>query len=183
MLGVSGERQMELSEALALVDRLHHRGFMRTGSAGEMDEATFFGQTQRAPSLTVRLAGVSFAVRDLAGMKRFYHDVLGLPILLEYSDRVAFRLGLGVLYLETARPDGTNETAIDNATTDVLPIWQTDDLRTEVVRLRGRGVACFPPVGDFPSVSAEISDTTWGLASCFADPEGHWWRLVQPSAG
>lgn len=185
MLGTGGERQMDVAEARALVERLEHRGFTRT--SGEMDAATFFGETLRAPAIGLRLGGVTLRVRDMAAVRRFYCDVLGLPILAEHADRAAFRLGTDVLYLETVRSDQSDD-APSGVAQEVLPTWHTDDVRTEVTRLRGRGVPCFAPADDGAPDSGtsespkEVAETPWGLASCFADPEGHRWRLLQPRA-
>lgn len=181
MLGTSGERQMEMVEARALVERLEHRGFTRT--AGELDAAAFFGETTRAPAIALRLNGVTLLVRDVAAMRTFYRDALGLPVLAEQPDRISFRLGTDVLYLEPIRADAQPQPAQRADRPEAVPTWHTDDVRVEVARLRGRGVSCFAPSEVSPEGAKEIAETPWGLASCFADPEGHRWRLLQPHAG
>ena len=72
--------------------------------------------------------------RDLDDSRRFYHTVLGLPIVREDpGDRIVFGSGGGTQLVVTLSTVGTKDTQTQLA-------WRVPDIRAAIGDLRVRGV-------------------------------------------
>jgi catechol 2,3-dioxygenase-like lactoylglutathione lyase family enzyme len=106
--------------------------------------------------------------RDHAATRRFYREVLALPVYREFGadpGGVVFFLGGG--FLEITGEAGA-------AGTDATQIWlQVRDVEAAAARLRGRGVA----------LEEEPVDKPWGLREMRArDPDGRLLIFVEVPA-
>jgi predicted enzyme related to lactoylglutathione lyase len=70
---------------------------------------------------------------DLAATRRFYHEQIGLEIIRESEEEIAFRCGGGTQLAVTKSTTGT-------ADEQTQVSWDVPDIRAEVADLRSRGV-------------------------------------------
>lgn len=100
---------------------------------------------------------------DLPEAKRFYHDVLGLPLLSENEKAITLATGGNVLSV-TSSPVGT-------ADEQTQASWRVTHVRAEVAELRERGVQ-FDEY-DQPGFATDqdgVVDIGFALAAYFSDP-------------
>jgi catechol 2,3-dioxygenase-like lactoylglutathione lyase family enzyme len=71
--------------------------------------------------------------KDLDQARTFYHDKLGLEILVEYEHAIHFRCGRGTKIAVSKSTTGTSDTQTQIG-------WEVQDLRRELAHLRSRGV-------------------------------------------
>jgi catechol 2,3-dioxygenase-like lactoylglutathione lyase family enzyme len=100
---------------------------------------------------------------DLAATREFYHDKVGLEILMENDDAIVFRCGNGTQLDVTKSTVGT-------ADEQTQVSWEVPDLRAEVAELRSRGVKVEDY--DMPGLKTEdgIADLGFALFAWIVDP-------------
>lgn len=112
---------------------------------------------------------------DMAASRRFYHDVLGLEVLVEDEERLVFRCGGGSRFTVSRSTVGTSDTQTQMA-------WLVTDLGAELADLRARGVH----VEDYdqPGVVTHdgVADMGWAWAAWIVDPSRNAVAIVQPKA-
>jgi catechol 2,3-dioxygenase-like lactoylglutathione lyase family enzyme len=110
--------------------------------------------------------------KDLAAAREFYHDRVGLEILIENDDAIVFRCGGGTQLDVTKSTVGT-------ADEQTQVSWQVPDLRAEVAELRSRGVKVEDY--DMPGLKTEdgIADLGFALAAWIVDPGGNALAIMQ----
>jgi len=112
--------------------------------------------------------------KDLEADRRFYHDVLGLPILrVDPDDRIVFGSGGGTQLVVTQSTIGTRDTQTQFA-------WKVPDVRAEVDELRARGVRIEEYAAPDPVTHDGIADMGHSWAAWFTDPSGNVVAIVQP---
>jgi catechol 2,3-dioxygenase-like lactoylglutathione lyase family enzyme len=110
--------------------------------------------------------------KDLAATREFYHDRVGLEILMENDDAIVFRCGGGTQLDVTKSTVGT-------ADEQTQVSWQVPDLRAEVAELRSRGVKVEDY--DMPGLKTEdgIADLGFAFAAWIVDPGGNALSVMQ----
>jgi len=110
--------------------------------------------------------------KDLAAAREFYHDKVGLEILIENDDAIVFRCGGGTQLDVTKSTVGT-------ADEQTQVSWQVPDLRAEVAELRSRGVKVEDY--DMPGLKTDdgIADLGFALAAWIVDPGGNALAVMQ----
>jgi catechol 2,3-dioxygenase-like lactoylglutathione lyase family enzyme len=110
--------------------------------------------------------------KDLAATREFYHDRVGLEILIENDDAIVFRCGGGTQLDVTKSTVGT-------ADEQTQVSWQVPDLRAEVAELRSRGVKVEDY--DMPGLKTEdgIADLGFAFAAWIVDPGGNALGVMQ----
>ena len=110
--------------------------------------------------------------KDLAAAREFYHDKVGLEILMENDDAIVFRCGNGTQLDVTKSTVGT-------ADEQTQVSWQVPDLRAEVAELRSRGVKVEDY--DMPGLKTDdgIADLGFALAAWIVDPGGNALAVMQ----
>jgi catechol 2,3-dioxygenase-like lactoylglutathione lyase family enzyme len=101
--------------------------------------------------------------KDLAAAREFYHDRLGLEIIVESEEAIVFRCGGGTRLDVTKSTTGT-------ADTQTKVTWLVGDVRAEVAELRSRGVQVEDY--DLPGLKTEdgIADLGFAWAAWIVDP-------------
>ena len=110
--------------------------------------------------------------KDLAAAREFYHDKVGLEILIENDDAIVFRCGGGTQLDVTKSTVGT-------ADEQTQVSWQVPDLAAEVAELRSRGVKVEDY--DMPGLKTDdgIADLGFALAAWIVDPGGNALAVMQ----
>jgi catechol 2,3-dioxygenase-like lactoylglutathione lyase family enzyme len=110
--------------------------------------------------------------KDLAAAREFYHDKVGLEILMENDDAIVFRCGGGTQLDVTRSTVGT-------ADEQTQVSWRVPDLRAEVAELRSRGVKVEDY--DMPGLRTEdgIADLGFAFAAWIVDPGGNALSVMQ----
>jgi catechol 2,3-dioxygenase-like lactoylglutathione lyase family enzyme len=110
--------------------------------------------------------------KDLAATREFYHDRVGLEILIENDDAIVFRCGGGTQLDVTKSTVGT-------ADEQTQVSWQVPDLRAEVAELRSRAVKVEDY--DMPGLKTEdgIADLGFAFAAWIVDPGGNALGVMQ----
>ena len=110
--------------------------------------------------------------KDLAAAREFYHDKVGLELMLENDDAIVLRCGGGTQLDVTKSTVGT-------ADEQTQVSWQVPDLRGEVAELRSRGVKVEDY--DMPGLKTEdgIADLGFALAAWIVDPGGNALAVMQ----
>ena len=112
--------------------------------------------------------------RDLDASRRFYHGVLGLPILREdLPDRIVFGSGGGTQLVVTASTIGTKDTQTQLA-------WRVPDVKAAVDDLRARGVRIEEYSSPDPVTQDGIANMGHSWAAWFIDPSENVLAVVQP---
>ena len=115
---------------------------------------------------------VMLTAPDLAAVKEFYGDRVGLDVLLESDDFVTFRCGgdSRLVVTRTSTPSREQQTKAS---------WRVSDIAAEVAELRTRGVA----VVDYDEpglVTVDgVADVGFALSAWFVDPGGNSIGLLQ----
>jgi catechol 2,3-dioxygenase-like lactoylglutathione lyase family enzyme len=101
--------------------------------------------------------------KDIAAAREFYHDKLGLEILMENDDAIVLRCGGGTQLDVTKSTVGT-------ADEQTQVTWVVPDLRAEVAELRSRGVKV--EEYDMPGLKTEdgIADIGFAWMAWIVDP-------------
>jgi catechol 2,3-dioxygenase-like lactoylglutathione lyase family enzyme len=111
---------------------------------------------------------------DLARSREFYHDTLGLEILLEDEERIIFRCGSGSQISVTLSTTGTADMQTQLA-------WRVPDLHAELEDLRARGVRIELYVAPDPVTDADgIADMGFAWAAWIIDPSRNALAILQP---
>ena len=110
--------------------------------------------------------------KDLAAAREFYHDKVGLELMLENDDAIVLRCGGGTQLDVTKSTVGT-------ADEQTQVSWQVPDLRAEVAELRSRGVKVEDY--DMPGLKTDdgIADLGFALAAWIVDPGGNALAVMQ----
>jgi catechol 2,3-dioxygenase-like lactoylglutathione lyase family enzyme len=110
---------------------------------------------------------------DLAATREFYHDKVGLEILMENDDAIVFRCGNGTQLDVTRSTVGT-------ADEQTQVSWEVPDLRAEVAELRSRGVKVEDY--DMPGLKTQdgIADLGFALFAWIIDPGKNALGIMQP---
>lgn len=115
---------------------------------------------------------VMLTAPDLAAVKEFYGDRVGLDVLIESDDFVTFGCG-GDSRLVVTRTSGPSREQQTKAS------WRVTDVAAEVAELRTRGVA----VVDYDErglVTVDgVADVGFALSAWFLDPGGNSIGLLQ----
>ncbi|HZU13366.1 MAG TPA: VOC family protein [Chloroflexota bacterium] len=122
------------------------------------------------------LSAAVLFVTDLAQMKAFYRDILGLPLQFEDEHSAAFDLdGTPLILLSTPG-------AQDLLSPEAVPLERPSGAHSQLVSF----------VDDVDAVYADLVtkgvefirapvDREWGLRTAhFEDPEGNVWEIAQP---
>ena len=115
---------------------------------------------------------VMLTAPDLAAVKEFYGDRVGLDVLIESDDFVTFGCGgdSRLVVTRTTTPSGEQQTKAS---------WRVSDVAAEVAELRTRGVA----VVDYDEpglVTVDgVADVGFALSAWFIDPGGNSIGLLQ----
>jgi catechol 2,3-dioxygenase-like lactoylglutathione lyase family enzyme len=101
--------------------------------------------------------------RDLAQTRDFYHDKLGLQILIENEKKIEFRCGGGTKL-------SVSKSTIGTADSQTQVAWEVGDIRAELDLLRSRGVTIEDY--DLPGLKTEngIADVGFGWMAWIIDP-------------
>jgi catechol-2,3-dioxygenase len=115
---------------------------------------------------------VMLTAPDLAAVKEFYGDRVGLDVLIESDDFVTFGCGgdSRLVVTRTSTPSREQQTTAS---------WRVSDVAAEVAELRTRGVA----VVDYDEpglVTVDgVADVGFALSAWFVDPGGNSIGLLQ----
>lgn len=113
--------------------------------------------------------------KDLAASRAFYHDLLGLQILVEDEERLIFRCGGGSQVAVTRSTLGTADRQTQLA-------WRVPDLRAELADLRARGVRIEEYAPPDPETHDGIADMGYAWAAWIVDPGGNALAIIEPKA-
>jgi catechol 2,3-dioxygenase-like lactoylglutathione lyase family enzyme len=108
---------------------------------------------------------------DLEASRSFYHDKLGLEIVVERDDAIEFRSG-GTKLAVTKSTTGTSDSQTQIG-------WDVDDLEAELDELRKRGVVI--EEYDMPGLKTEhgIADFGFALMAFIIDPSKNALSILQ----
>jgi catechol 2,3-dioxygenase-like lactoylglutathione lyase family enzyme len=115
---------------------------------------------------------VMLLATDLAVTRRFYVEALGLEIVLETDDFVAFRCGGDSRLVVTKSDSGTKEEQTKAS-------WRVEDLAAEVAELRSRGVEVVDYDEPWLKTVDGIADVGFALSAWLVDPSGNNIGLLQ----
>jgi predicted enzyme related to lactoylglutathione lyase len=101
--------------------------------------------------------------QDLDAARRFYHDQLGLEILVEREGAIEFRCGGSTQLAVSKSTTGTADTQTQVA-------WEVEDLQAELDELRSRGVKI--EEYDMPGLKTTngIAEVGFGRMAWIIDP-------------
>ena len=110
--------------------------------------------------------------KDLPAARHFYHDLLGLEIIMESDKGIWFRSGEGTLSV-TQSNMGTKDEQTQAS-------WRVDDVRAEVKALRDRGVKVeqYDDPG-FKTDEDGIADIGFALTAYIIDPDKNALSILQ----
>jgi predicted enzyme related to lactoylglutathione lyase len=108
---------------------------------------------------------------DMAASKRFYEDVLGLPLLDETEERLVFKCGGDTRLIVSRSTVGT-------ADTQTQMVWRVPDIHAALADLRARGVR----IEEYtePQTTDGIADMGHSWAAWFVDPSRNVLSVIQP---
>ena len=100
---------------------------------------------------------------DLTRTREFYHDKLGIEILVEMEHAIHFRCGGGTKL-------AVSKSTIGTADSQSQAGWEVDDLRAELAKLRSRGVTIEDY--DLPELKTKngIADVGFAWMAWIIDP-------------
>jgi uncharacterized glyoxalase superfamily protein PhnB len=123
--------------------------------------------------MEIKFVGPAIFVKDIKAACRFYTQVLGQKINVDFGVNVGFVGGLALWQRDYAtqvifkRPTAEDEPHHDHAEL----YFETDQLDEVYKRLEEKGVEFIQPLGEQP----------WGArATCFYDFDGHIVELAEP---
>jgi len=115
----------------------------------------------------------SLAVADLGNAKRWYADKLGWEPAFEPPMTAVYNVGDAAFTLYESEFAGTARNTVMN--------WSVADVRTEVSRLRERGVVFESyDFGDFGTVDGIMTDPNGGMNAWFRDLDGNIVGVISP---
>jgi catechol 2,3-dioxygenase-like lactoylglutathione lyase family enzyme len=115
---------------------------------------------------------VMLLATDLGVAREFYADKLGLEILIETDDFLAFKCGGDSRLVLTRSATGTSEPQTKAS-------WRVTDVAAEVRELRSRGVAVEAYDGPDLRTVDGIADVGFALPAWVVDPHGNTIALLQ----
>jgi catechol 2,3-dioxygenase-like lactoylglutathione lyase family enzyme len=117
---------------------------------------------------------VAIPVKDLQTARRFYEEVLGLPLEADEEAGLYYRSGASLI--------GLYQTPSGGSAQHTLGGWDVDDLEATIAALRARGVE-FEEY-DFPGLKTEngIAELGSERSAWFKDPEGNILAVYQRRA-
>ncbi len=109
---------------------------------------------------------------DLALAREFYHDKVGLEIIVENDDRIEFRCGGGSKLAVSKSTTGTSDRQTQIG-------WEVEDLRAELDDLWSRGVTVEDY--DLPGLKTEngIADVGFAWMAWIVDPGKNALAIIQ----
>jgi len=109
---------------------------------------------------------------DLDAAREFYHERLGLPILLEREGAIEFSCG-------DATRLSVSKSTIGTADAQTQVAWSVSDLEATLAELRARGITIEDY--DLPGLKTEdgIADVGFGRMAWIVDPGGNCLGIVQ----
>ena len=109
---------------------------------------------------------------DLDAARDFYHERLGLPILLEREGAIEFSCG-------DATRLSVSKSTIGTADAQTQVAWSVSDLEATLAELRARGITIEDY--DLPGLKTEdgIADVGFGRMAWIVDPGGNCLGIVQ----
>jgi catechol-2,3-dioxygenase len=115
---------------------------------------------------------VMLTATDLGLVRQFYHDRIGLDVLIENDDFVTFRCGGDSRLVVTS-------SSAASAEQQTKASWRVADVATEVGELRARGVDIAEY--DVPGLKTVdgVADVGFALSAWFVDPGGNTIGLLQ----
>jgi catechol 2,3-dioxygenase-like lactoylglutathione lyase family enzyme len=118
----------------------------------------------------------SIAVADLGRSREWYDSKLGWQPAHEMEENLIYKVGDSHFELFTTQFAGTAKNTVMN--------WNVDDLRGEVARLKGRGVAFEDyDFGGFRTEEGIMTDPSGGMNAWFKDPDGNIVGVLQAPQG
>ena len=118
----------------------------------------------------------SLAVRDLDRARTWWADKLGWEPAREFDGLLVYEVGDSYFTLFTTPFAGTAKNTVMN--------WNVKDLRAEVARLKGRGVAFEDyEFGEFKTVDGIMADPGGGSTAWFKDLDGNIVAILQAPPG
>jgi catechol-2,3-dioxygenase len=122
--------------------------------------------------LTNHPIDVMLTAPDLAVVKQFYGDRIGLDVLIDSDDFVTFRCGgdSRLIVTQTTTPS-TEQTTKAN--------WRVADVAAEVADLRSRGVDIVEYDEPWLKTVDGVADVGFALSAWFVDPGGNTIGLLQ----
>jgi catechol 2,3-dioxygenase-like lactoylglutathione lyase family enzyme len=111
--------------------------------------------------------------KDLDQARAFYHDKLGLEIIVEYEHAIHFRCGSGSKIAVSKSTTGTSDTQTQIG-------WEVQDLRRERHELRSRGFTIEDyDLPDLKTVDG-IADVGFAWMAWIIDPGKNALAILQP---
>ena len=109
---------------------------------------------------------------DLDAARAFYHEKLGLPILLEREGAIEFSCG-GATRLAVSK------STVGTADSQTQVAWSVSDLETTLAELRANGIKV--ENYDLPGLQTQdgIADVGFGRMAWIIDPGGNCLGIVQ----
>ncbi len=111
--------------------------------------------------------------QDLEAARRFYHEQLGLEIIVQRDEAIEFRCGGGTKIAVTRSTTGTADAQTQLG-------WEVQDLRAELQELRSRGVKI--EEYDYPDLKTDhgIADLGFASMAWITDPGGNALAIIEP---
>ncbi|MGH9287894.1 MAG: VOC family protein [Acidimicrobiales bacterium] len=115
---------------------------------------------------------VMLTATDLAAVKQFYGDRVGLDVLIESDDFVTFACGgdSRLVVTRTSAPSSEQQTKAS---------WRVTDVAAEVAELRARGVEVADYDEPYLKTIDGVADVGFALSAWFVDPGGNSIGLLQ----
>jgi catechol 2,3-dioxygenase-like lactoylglutathione lyase family enzyme len=117
---------------------------------------------------------VSLSTSDMARLRAFYGDTLGLPIVGKFADHRIDFFDAGGVAIEIEEVDSSSPGAGRTGWNHVA--WEVADVDATYAELSARGVPFHVPPEDFPPGRPSTR------IAFFADPDGNVVELIQPLA-
>ena len=119
---------------------------------------------------------VAISTNNLARLRHFYVETLGLPVMGGFPDQDIIFVGAGGIAIEiigeatpgTARSEGFERRGWQHLA------WEVEDVDAAYAELSARGIAFRVPPEDFPEQAPSMR------IAFFEDPDGNLLELVQP---
>jgi len=113
--------------------------------------------------------------KDLDEARAFYHDKLGLEIIVEYEHAIHFRCGHGTKIAVSKSTTGTSDMQTQIG-------WEVEDLRREVDELQSRGVTIEDyDLPDLKTVDG-IADVGFAWMAWIIDPGKNALAILEPKS-